>query len=235
MLDYISTTHQEDVKDLEERSMKLMSINDAFMKFLKSRDRSETIQHIEVACFFEQYAMYKAKKKIGHIVPKGSACLPGIDPQSIQANHREMVQFEDEDREGYKSICHRLNQWISNLDKESKSSKDRGYSVTMGDVNYQDKIENNRGVVMGHAHSTATDGVRITGSSTINNYHGTKPRDDEANDSFIWMSESGHTSTKTNIVTEFGNGCWVGGDPCDHGVLVPPTGDEENVAGQQAA
>jgi hypothetical protein len=40
------------------------------------------------------------------------------------------------------------------------------HSVCMGDVNYQDKIENNRGVVMGHAHTTATDGVRITGSST---------------------------------------------------------------------
>lgn len=39
-------------------------------------------------------------------------------------------------------------------------------SVHMGDVNYHDKIENNRGVVMGHAHSTATEGVRITGSST---------------------------------------------------------------------
>lgn len=121
MLDYVSTTHKEDVQDLEERSTKLMNINDAFQKFLKARDRSETRQYVEVACYFEQYAMYKAGKKIGHIVPKESACLPGIDPQSIQANHREMVQFEDEDREGFKSICHRLNQWISNLDKESKT------------------------------------------------------------------------------------------------------------------
>ena len=40
------------------------------------------------------------------------------------------------------------------------------HSVYMGDVNYRDKVENNRGVVMGHAHSTATDGVRIIGSST---------------------------------------------------------------------
>ena len=40
------------------------------------------------------------------------------------------------------------------------------HSVYMGDVNYGDKIENNRGVVMGHAYSTATDGVRITRSST---------------------------------------------------------------------
>jgi hypothetical protein len=38
--------------------------------------------------------------------------------------------------------------------------------VYMGDVHFQDKVENNQGVVMGHVYSTATDGVRITGSST---------------------------------------------------------------------
>ena len=104
MLDWISTTHKEDVKDLEERSAKLININNAFQKFLKARDRSETGQFVEVACFFEQYAMYKAGKKIRIIVPKKSACLPGIDLQSIQANHVNMCKFEDEDREGYKNI-----------------------------------------------------------------------------------------------------------------------------------
>ena len=45
---------------------------------------------------------------------------------------------------------------------------DRGqtHSVFIGDVNYRDKIDNKGGVIMGHANSTATDGVRITGSST---------------------------------------------------------------------
>ena len=108
------------MKDLEERSAKLMSINEAFQKFLKARDRSETRQFIEVACFFEQYAMYKAGKKIGTIVPKESACLPGIDPQSIQASHVDMCKFEDEDREGYKNVSQRLNQWISDLDRGVK-------------------------------------------------------------------------------------------------------------------
>ena len=122
ILDWISMTHKEDVKDLEERSAKLMNINDAFQKFLKARDRSERRQFVEVACFFEQYAMYKAGKKIGIIVPKESACLPGIDPQSIQANHVDMCKFEDEDREGYKSISQRLSQWISDLDKRLKGS-----------------------------------------------------------------------------------------------------------------
>ena len=122
VLDWVSTTHKEDVKDLEERSAKLMNINDAFQKFLKARDRSETGQFVEVACFFEQYAMYKAGKKIGIIVPKESACLPGIDPQSIQANHVDMCKFEDEDREGYKNISQQLSQWVSDLDRRREGS-----------------------------------------------------------------------------------------------------------------
>ena len=39
--------------------------------------------------------MYKAGAKTGVIVPKESASLAGIDPQSIQANHVDMCKFED--------------------------------------------------------------------------------------------------------------------------------------------
>ena len=123
ILDWISTTQKAHTKDLEERSAKLSSVNESFQKFLKARDRSESREFVEVACFFEEYAMYKLKTKIGVIVPKESACLPGIDPQSIQANHVDMCKFEDEDREGYKSISQKLSQWISNLDRRSKESE----------------------------------------------------------------------------------------------------------------
>ena len=117
ILGWISTTHKQDIKDLEERSAKLISVNEAFQKFLKA-------QFVEVACFFEQYAIYKGGTKIGFIVLKESACLPGIDPQSIQANHVDMCKFEDEDREGYKRIPQKLAQWISDLDSRSKGSEE---------------------------------------------------------------------------------------------------------------
>lgn len=122
VLEWVSTTHKEDVKDLEERSARLTSINDAFQKFVKARDRSETRHFVEIACFFEQYAIYKAGKRIGVIVPKESACLPGVDPQSIQANHVDMCKFEDEDREGYKNISQRLSLWIADLDRQRTGS-----------------------------------------------------------------------------------------------------------------
>jgi aspartyl-tRNA synthetase len=35
----------------------------------------------------------------------------------------------------------------------------------MGDVNFNERIENNQGVVTGHVYSTAGNGVRIAGSS----------------------------------------------------------------------
>ena len=124
ILGWISTTHKQDIKDLEERSAKLISVNEAFQKFLKARDRSESREFVEVACFFERYAMYKGGTKMGFIVPKESACLPGIDPQSIQANHVDMCKFEDEDREGYKRISQKLAQWISDLDSRSKGSEE---------------------------------------------------------------------------------------------------------------
>ena len=43
----------------------------------------------------------------------------------------------------------------------------QNHSVRMGDIKFRDKIDNNRGVLMGHANSTAIDGVRITGSNII--------------------------------------------------------------------
>jgi hypothetical protein len=35
----------------------------------------------------------------------------------------------------------------------------------MGDVNFRDKIDNNRGVITGHVYSTATEGVSISGTN----------------------------------------------------------------------
>jgi hypothetical protein len=109
--EYISTTQRKNIKALEEGSAQLESINDAFQKYLKVRDRS--VSSMEVVCFFEQYAMYPLGKKT-FVVLEESASPPGIDTQPIQANHETMCQFEDEDREGYKSISQKLPMWISN-------------------------------------------------------------------------------------------------------------------------
>jgi hypothetical protein len=52
------------------------------------------------------------------------------------------------------------------LSKLRKLAYDRqNYSVRMGDVNFRDKIDNNRGVITGHVYSTATEGVSISGTN----------------------------------------------------------------------
>ena len=73
--------------------------------------------------------MYKAGKKVGIIVPKESASLPGINPQPIRANHADMCRFEDEDREGFKNISQRLSLWISDLDRAGNSMRNDSREV----------------------------------------------------------------------------------------------------------
>jgi protein SERAC1 len=104
---WISLTNNEKAKDLEERSAKLVGINEAFLKFLKARDRSKT--PIEVACYFEEYPIYVADGGFGVIVSKKSAVFPGIDSLSIPANHIDICKFKDEDRNGFRNILEKLS------------------------------------------------------------------------------------------------------------------------------
>jgi hypothetical protein len=127
-LSIISSTNNEKVKDLEERSQKIVSINEAFLKFLKVRDR--TPAPVEVACFFEEYPTYVAGKNLGMIVPKDSASLPGIDLFSIAANHVDMCKFEDEYRNGYTTISNMLNEWIKEFD-EPPPDKEKNVSLAL--------------------------------------------------------------------------------------------------------
>jgi hypothetical protein len=118
-LDLISSTNKEKVKDLEERSARLISINENFLKFIKARDRSRN--PVEIACFFEEYPTYVAGKNMGMIVSKSAAVIPGVDPLSIAANHVNMCRFEDEYRNGYITIVNLLNHWIASLERKANT------------------------------------------------------------------------------------------------------------------
>ena len=122
VVDCFSDTKKEDVKDLEERSAKLVSINEAFMKFLKARDRSGA--PVEVECFFEALSLKILGKKF-LIVPKKSAVLAGFDGQSIEANHVVMCKFEDEERSGFRSISEKLSQWIKAMHEKPTKADDQ--------------------------------------------------------------------------------------------------------------
>jgi len=167
LLQLVSATNNEKMKVLEERSQKLAGINADFYKLLKKRDQSAN--HLNVACFFEVYPTYVARKDIGLIVPKDSATLSGIDPIPIEASHTGMCRFVDEHRNGYKSISSTLTEWIRRLG-EKPSANDGQYSVYLGETTYHGAVTNNSGVVMGNAYTPAENGIAITGSKQINYY-----------------------------------------------------------------
>lgn len=110
----VSRTQKDSMENLVRRSEKLKSINDAFAKLLKARDRSDAKSFIEVATFFEEYPFTKA---VGLIVPRESAKLLGFDPVSIAANHVEMTKFQGRYVSGYVAVSGKLSQWIEGLNK----------------------------------------------------------------------------------------------------------------------
>ncbi|KAJ5133222.1 Alpha/Beta hydrolase protein [Penicillium atrosanguineum] len=178
ILSYFMPTQKRNIEDLKERSVKLISINDAFAKFLKERDRSRTKPFLEVACFFEERPLHKGPIEIGFIVPEESASWLGVDAVSIPANHIDMCKFESKFGSDYKSVTGKLCQWIGDIDKAPgsgdvgvKGLKAQNIGVNLGDVDNRG-ITNNGGVIAGNNHGTSKDAIKLIGTVS---YHGVKP------------------------------------------------------------
>lgn len=120
ILNCIIPTQRSNVKDLEVRSKKLTDICAAFAKFLKARDRSRDLPHLEVACFFEERPM---SKTAGFVVPRESATWLGVDALSIQANHVNMAKFEDNYGTDYKTVTTKLKEWVKDIEKNKTEGK----------------------------------------------------------------------------------------------------------------
>jgi protein SERAC1 len=111
-------TKSSDVKDLEERSERLMRINRDFDIFVKGRDRDNTLKKVEIVCYFEEFPTYITGKDIDKIVKKESAArLSAITTLGIPANHSNMYKFAADFVSGYVSVSGQLAQWIKQLEK----------------------------------------------------------------------------------------------------------------------
>lgn len=124
ILDAAGGIHGGNVNDLEERSAKLMGVDEAFREYAKVKDRSA--EQFEIACCFEEYPTFKEGERHGFfVVPEDSARLPCFDTIPFPANHIDMCKIEHEFIVGYKRIVQQLRQWIKSL-----------YTITIvGDVN----------------------------------------------------------------------------------------------------
>lgn len=121
----IPSIKTDDVKDLQERSAKLVSINNDLTKYVKERDRDHKKRPLDIVCYFEQYPMYIGIKDIGKIVTKPSAAsLPAVTTLSIPANHDTMCKFSGDFVNGYISVSGQLMQWIKALDTKKNGKED---------------------------------------------------------------------------------------------------------------
>jgi hypothetical protein len=57
--------------------------------------------------------MRKNFVSVGKIVEAESACLAGIDPIGIDADHIQMCKYDCDERLGYRSVSGVLRSWIS--------------------------------------------------------------------------------------------------------------------------
>jgi hypothetical protein len=126
-ISWIGTTNDKKMKDLQERSMKLISVNDSFLKFLYARARTAPVA---LACFFEEYSTYIGSKKLGLIVPKESAILPLVDAQSIPASHSDMCKFENDEINGFRSVSEKLSEWVDALKSRGVEAEKDGQVYT---------------------------------------------------------------------------------------------------------
>ncbi|KAI0439307.1 Alpha/Beta hydrolase protein [Xylaria telfairii] len=181
-LSYLTETQKGNLQLLETRSEKLTNVTHSFAKFLKSRDRSQTLPYLEVACFFEDRPLYKGSIKVGFIVPKDSASWLGVDPISIPKDHIDMCKFQDEDGSDYKSVAGKLRQMVADGQKPRKPHKGgllganpQSIGVYQGNVDNRG-VTNHGGIVAGNLNTDAQHGITLTGTSNVNHYGaGTKP------------------------------------------------------------
>ncbi|KAF2841091.1 hypothetical protein M501DRAFT_1013909 [Patellaria atrata CBS 101060] len=160
-------TKDTDIKDLKERSARLIDINLDFDTFIKARDRDRKHGPVEIVCYYEAEPTYVGLKDIGKIVNKESAArLPAIAALSIPDNHTDMCKFAGEFSSGYASVSGQLEQWITALDKRgNEDEEDRGSTRVR-----IDGIMNNKGVVTGVINSLPGGTTSVTGSADTVTY-----------------------------------------------------------------
>ncbi|KAJ3524973.1 hypothetical protein NM208_g11840 [Fusarium decemcellulare] len=103
-------TNTEIIQVLTRDSEVLARIQDSFHSLVRSREKEET-DVIEITCFYEELPM----KKLGIIVPKHSAILPGYSSVGIHRNHAEITKFASPDEPGFVAICGELKRWVKKI------------------------------------------------------------------------------------------------------------------------
>ena len=98
------------MKVLTEDSEVLARIQDSFLALIRARGKDEASM-IDITCFYEELPT----KRLGLIVPKHSAILPGYAFIAIHANHAGMTKFSSPDEPGFRAISGELKRWMKRI------------------------------------------------------------------------------------------------------------------------
>ncbi|KAF4982121.1 hypothetical protein FZEAL_2181 [Fusarium zealandicum] len=109
-------TNTEIMQLLRCDSEMLARIQDSFHTLIRAR-ASKGAETIEIACFYEELPM----KKVGVVVPKHSAILPGYISIGIHSNHADMTKFDSADEAGFIALCGELKRWINKINRATRN------------------------------------------------------------------------------------------------------------------
>ncbi|KAM0425245.1 hypothetical protein ACHAPT_009562 [Fusarium lateritium] len=109
-------TNTEIVQLLTRDSEVLARIQDCFHTMIMARNREDT-NMIDITCFYEELPM----KRIGVVVPKHSATLPGYISIGIHSNHAQMTKFASPTEPGFVAICGELKRWAKKIEQQGQA------------------------------------------------------------------------------------------------------------------
>lgn len=106
-------TNTEIVRLLTRDSEVLARIQDCFHTLIMARNKEGT-NNIEITCFYEELPM----KRIGVVVPKHSATLPGYISIGIHSDHAQMTKFGSRTEPGFVAVCGELKRWVKKIEHQ---------------------------------------------------------------------------------------------------------------------
>lgn len=126
-------TNTEIVRLLTRDSEVLARIQDCFHTLIMARNKEET-NNIEITCFYEELPM----KRIGVVVPKHSATLPGYISIGIHSDHAQMTKFGSRTEPGFLAVCGELKRWVKKIEQrgQTESKGHRSEQVTEAGSHY---------------------------------------------------------------------------------------------------
>ena len=123
-LSHIGSFNKALLDHLKTDSHELKTLGEEFPKWLNNRSKPKG-KEVRVICFFEEFAT-----KIGHVVPRESATIPGREELSLSSDHIGICKFDNFEDPKYKLVVGYLKRWI----EEIKTVNQENLSISVSPI-----------------------------------------------------------------------------------------------------